>query len=422
MLLDTRVRKVIYDFTYAKYSADTKLIMRKYSAEMEITMKMNKKQADALCAIIALGFIGQNQREEGTGRTLYIYDSASDAEKHLELADLLNRRFGINIASDIQNAKDPSGRKVFPFIYALPYQDENRLDYFTAVMAEADNIAEIVRLTEEHVNLSDKTRNSRGAYIGGFIDFEKHELSLIGPSSLYVRDYEYIDASSFPANMKVIFDNFSDVTKKLNEFIREKAPTLSTSINIDNAYGKVLVAPELTESLISEGTPEDSRLLEEKRKVIASCHGLVTSMYHHSTVSRERLGKGVCIEFSLSDGTCKSASCIPCAIFAAAQGTPATQVHFGRGDFWNLPKPSLRATMERSMEEAWRLFVTACYVSASDEILTRNNFPPETITMASLAADLSDSINEIIPDMFLDALTFEGSFIQKMLDSFQIIP
>lgn len=390
---------------------------------------MNKAQADALCAIIALGFIGQNQREPETGRTLYIYDNNADAAQHNRLRELLGRKFGIDITSNLQNARDTTGRKILPFIYALPYKTGERLDFFTAVTAEADNILSIAQQAEDQVNLIAGPNDFRGAYIGGFIDFERKELSLIGPSSLYVRDFEHIDpaALDFDPTMAAIYTNFNDVTTRLKDFLTNQAPALYSGVNFDDAYCEIIIAPDLTEELISEGTPDDIRLLEAKRKVIASCHGLVTSMYYHSDVSADHLNKGVCIEFSLSNGTCKSASCIPCAIFAAAQGTPASQVHFGRGDFWNLPKPAVRNALNAELEKNWRAFVTACYISASQEILELEEETesatlfrsPATLEMAHLAATIDpQDMERVIPDMFLDALTVPGSFIRKLLDSF----
>lgn len=383
-------------------------------------IKMNKEQADALCAIIALGFIGQNQREEGTGRTLYIYDDKKDFEKHNELKDLLYARFGIDIASDLQNAKDENtGRKVWPFIYALPYKERDRLDFFTAVTAETDNLMDIVQLTETAANSIASVNDFRGAYIGGFIDFDKKELSLIGPSSLYARECKYIDPSGLKSDLNVIYNNFAHVTRTLKEFLIKDAPHLHSDINIDDAYSNIIVSPDLTEELIY-ADPIGAEL-KGKTKVIASCHGLVTSMYYHSDVSGSHLNDGVCIEFSLSDGTCKSASCIPCAIFASAQGAPASQVHFGRGDFWNLPKEPIRNSLNNKMERDWRSFVTACYVSASQIILEHGDLPPVTMEMAKFTPEaLRGHMEAIIPDMFLDALTIEGPFIQKMLDSFQL--
>lgn len=383
-------------------------------------MKMNKEQANALCSIIALGFIGQNQREDRTGRTLYIYDDPNDRDDHDKLKDLLFTTFGIDLASNMQNAKDNTGRKIFPFIYALPYKDKDRLDFFTAIKEETENIMDLVQLTETAANSIAGPNQFKGAYIGGFIDFEKKELSLIGPSSLYVRDFQYIDPFYLASNLDVIFTNFSDVTTKLKAFLKDKAPALHTEINAANAYGKVIVSPDLTEELISEGDPRERIGLKNKEKVIASCHGLVTSMYYHSDVDNTHLNKGTCIEFSLSDGTCKSASCIPCAIFAAAQGAPASQVHFGRGDFWNLPKLPIRNALNKTMEQKWRSFVTACYISASQEIIDRGYFSAITLQMAQLARVIpSDSMETVIPNMFLDALTIDGPFIQKMLSSFR---
>lgn len=380
------------------------------------TMRIDKKQADALCAIIALGFVGQNEKEDRTNRVLYLYDDDKNKEQHKKLADILQNKFGINIAVKMENAKD-TNMKVHPFIYALPYGNVNeprRLTY-DEVKVNERAILDVINITETAVNsLISPSNHFRGAYIGGFIDYKSSEISLIGPSSLYLRDRMYLEPNNpLPASVVESFIESANVTTNIKKFLKKGSPLFNTK---EKNYETIVIAPDLTDALISEGNPNDDQRILDEGKIFSSCHGLVTSMYYHSDVGRDHLNDGVCIELSLSNDTCKSASCIPCAIFAASQGAPASAVHFGRGDFWNLPAASIRNSCNPKFEENWRSFVMACFTSASAEILERGNIVPETIkTMAKLEDP------QAVPEMFLDALTFEGSFIDKMINSLTTI-
>ncbi|MDR2043327.1 MAG: hypothetical protein LBQ15_02975 [Clostridium sp.] len=378
-------------------------------------MQLSKERADALCAIIALGFVGQNQREDRTGRTLYLYDSQADAIKHATLQQTLWDSFGINIANELQNAKDATtGRKIHPFIYALPYGNEGgprRLTY-EEVKVNEEEIADIAQITESAANsLITATNRFRGAYIGGFINYTEGKLSLIGPSSLYLRERMYLARNNpRPESVAAMFIDYANVVQETKKFLRECSQTFRTHGAI---YENIGTSSDLTEALISEGKPGDDQRILEEGKIFSSCHGLVTSMYYHSDVHSHHLDEGVCVELSLSDDTCKSASCIPCAIFAASQGTPASAVHFGRGDFWNLPTVAIRRSLNPRFEDNWRAFVTTCFVSASHEILEWQFFHPITMQMAGLVGNAAELA--AIPEMFLDALTFEGSFIDRMI-------
>lgn len=378
-------------------------------------MLMEQKYADALCAIIALGFIEQNQFSKDQD-ILYIYDQTSDAADHTILSNLIQRKFGFPVVSQFQNAKDPtSNRKIFPFIYALPQDDPTIPNgrSFAEALIESSAAADIVQIAETAANsIKAGTNDFRGAYIGGFIDFKNMKLSLLGPSSLYVRSRNYLyPLSPTPQAFAKTFSEYSSVTQSMKIFLQTCASTFHAW---DPEYHDLIVSPDLTEDLILAGTADDVDDILHKYKTFSSCHGLVTSMYYHSDVSPTHLKEGVCIEFSLSDGTCKSASCIPCAIFATAQGSPASQVHLGRGDYWNLPPKAIRNGLNPFMESNWRSMVVEYFLRGSNLIVQQQNVCTETMQMAIYRPDYME---KVIPDMFLDALTFEGSFLQKMLKS-----
>ncbi|MDD4113307.1 MAG: hypothetical protein PHC56_09810 [Herbinix sp.] len=381
-------------------------------------MLLNKAQADALCAIIALGFVGQNEREDRTDRPIYLYNSEDDRVQHQKLATILKDGFGIDIAVNLQNAKDAvTNRKVHPFIYALPYGniDEPRMLTYDEVKVNEEEILDVVQITETAINsLIAPSNRFRGAYVGGFIDYKEGKISLIGPSSLYLRERMYLNLDSpSPESVSEMFIEFANVTRETKKFLKECSPSFHTR---ERVYGDIVIAPDLTEAMISEAQPGDDRRILDEGKIFASCHGLITSMYYHSDVGHAHLDDGVCIELSLSNDTCKSASCIPCAIFAASQGAPASAVHFGRGDFWNLPAITTRESLNPKLENC-RSFVIDCFTAASLEILERGDFDQTTMQMGAMVRNQADLV--AIPEMFLDALTFEGAFITKMTSYLQ---
>lgn len=385
-------------------------------------MLMDKTQADALCAIVSLGFVSQNEKEDRTGRILYLYDNKKDEEKHKKLIEILQRTFGINLAVKIQNAKDGE-IKVHPFIYALPYGNENEPKRRThdEVKVKEQPILDVINIMETAANsLIDPANHFRGAYIGGFINYEKPAISLIGPSSLYLRDRVYLKMEDpSPTAVTASFIDASKVTEEIKNILKENVRSFHTG---DEIYGAIEVDSALTDALISEGKLHDDECILDQGKIFSSCHGLVTAMYYHSDVSKEHLDEGVCIEVALSNDTCKSASCIPCAIFAASQGAPASAIHFGRGDFWNLPTTAIRNSLNENFEKNWRAFVIACFMAGGQKILSCKSLKQGAFTSATVQmAELSDNQEDLvqIPDMFLDALTFEGAFIDKMINSLE---
>lgn len=389
-------------------------------------IRMNKEQADALCTIITLGFLA----DKNTRHIPCIYDDDADRGIHDELMQILNP-YNITINPSLQNAKDrTTGRKILPFIYALPEEDARNQDYILAIQLESENILDIAQLMETSADsIVDPNHRDdfRGAYIGGFIDFEQKQLSLLGPSSLYTRPYQYINPDG--TDWSIIYDSYAHVTTALKDLLINSSETLSSDENIDGAYSKIIVSADVTTQLIQTGAPEDRAHLTAKSRTIASCHGLVTSIYHHAHNPQP----GVCIEFSLSNGTCKSASCIPCAIFASSQKTPASQFHFGRGDFWNLPEPSIRERLDANIEATWRAYVIKCCEKGLNEILKVEKtppatqekvkkIPPATREMSEIIGTVLQNDSSIIPDLFLDALTFEGSFSRKIKNSLVVHP
>jgi hypothetical protein len=124
--------------------------------------------------------------------------------------------------------------------------------------------------------------------------------------------------------------------------------------------------------------------------------------------------QSVFAEIALGANTTKVSSCIPCAIFMQSFGYPASSIHLGRGDNWRIPDfPS-----EKILSD-WRNAIISCYLSGVELCNPRIDSYDNTRLddmVAMLIAERNDEqdITPYIPDVFLEALTFEGSFIDRI--------
>lgn len=91
----------------------------------------------------------------------------------------------------------------------------------------------------------------------------------------------------------------------------------------------------------------------EDNKLFGSIHGLVRAIITYGLTETGTYSDtyATCCELALSARTNKVASCIPCSIFAAANGTPAAYTHLGRGDNWNFPNPNSNSTFNDNLED-----------------------------------------------------------------------
>jgi hypothetical protein len=95
-------------------------------------------------------------------------------------------------------------------------------------------------------------------------------------------------------------------------------------------------------------------------------------------------------------------------------GYPASSIHLGRGDNWRIPdSPS-----EKILSD-WKNTIIGCYLNGVElcnpEIVSYGNDNLKHV-VENLIAERDDeqNITPCIPAMFLEALTFEGSFIDRI--------
>ncbi|WP_325199453.1 hypothetical protein [Oscillibacter sp.] len=371
-------------------------------------------QADALCTVIALGFIVSSKGElKNHAYIIYQEDAGDDAEcrRHLQLQAKLAALAGPkgSFAFQTQSPGDKPHRPVI-----LAQTDRSVLQ---GGVAEDETV--ILNRLERKVNEFASTP-LRGAYVGGLLSIGSAEL--LDPSILYwyKPDYRAFSPEESEEAVKLrieeAYQNALSVTETVQDFL---GGVFSEGQTLKNGGTLIRRPGERPLSVNIRNKPTGADLF-------ASVHGMTQSIIHYSGNSDPNK---VNIELALSRDTCKVASCIPCSIFMWANGTPATATHFGRGDNWNFPPSAFQQIRECSgpgdlaplagypyvkswMEHMWRAYDAgkACFAGK-----------PEPWISEDLAFALQLG-REKIPQMFLEALTFESSFLNKMLRTLERVP
>lgn len=372
-----------------------------------------KEQADALCTVIALGFIIESKGK--LKRHSYIIDTKNENEyrRHLQLQEKLERL--TNSAALFKIEKQSASEKFeHPVILAqtnYSVLQDDIIDDKKVIFGKLE------RAVNEYANIP-----LRGAYVGGALVGDTAEL--LDPSILYWYRSQYrkllpeeapVDPKKAKqrADIKTSYDDALRVTKGVQSFF----DALRTKY-LRHGGTMVRLADFHPISEVLEEQPEGSDLF-------ASVHGMTQSIIHYS---RSKTKADVNIELALSENTCKVASCIPCSIFMHANGTPATATHFGRGDNWNFT-PDVLARIQKcaKAEDVERLPGFASnwmkYIWTAYDI-GKKYFP--TGEGSWLPSDLSEFLRGLnsmmVPGLFLEALTFESPFLDKMLSTLKNMP
>ncbi len=348
---------------------------------------LSKSLADALCVVIACGFFDKMTPDRGKSSNHYtdfITGDETEQARYRRLKDALSE-LGISVTFHA-----PPDKKKTPFIMGkarnLVPETINGLQTDMGVWAE--NLETIVNRGGKPL---------RGAYLGGYDDASKTEV--LGVSDLYL----------YPAKFR------TNLAAEEHEHQTRKEQT------IENAYE---AAREVTNAvikylMIQKGRPRCVRYLQGERTEIrepyranslfASVHGMTRAITYAPRLSDTKI---VHFELALGAATNKVASCIPCSLFMAAVGDTATFTHLGRGDNWNFPKPpdekKDRAawTCYHANKTAWAAYIMECYRQGAAK-LARD---PRLSGWFRASTELSP---DKIPDVFLESLTYESSFLNK---------
>jgi hypothetical protein len=350
---------------------------------------LTKSIADALCTVITLGFAGQMaasgqpvtfEYKAGTGA-----DVDADATKHGLVQDAFGG-FGVRI-----NIRQAAPQEVMPYILGsnLP---QNKLETF---------IDGLIRYINEIKSMFARANTPQdapqGAYIGVqfFVGQQGNILGepiIYGPSALSQRCPVYREINGADAN--TIADAYGRAVANTNKAARAVAQGLG----------------------ISQGDHPDFNEPYQQGHIFGSSHGMIRAMVNRVALPKDAYDS-VFAEIALGSGTTKVSSCIPCAIFMQSFGYPASSMHLGRGDNWWIPD----APDDKTLAD-WKKTIAAYYANGVEICnplayhLGEQRTLNEIVTM--LITEKDNNLGDIQPkisDLFLEALTFEDSFIDRIL-------
>ncbi|MDR2681077.1 MAG: hypothetical protein LBC47_09735 [Tannerella sp.] len=355
-------------------------------------MKLTRENADALCTIIAFGFFNTEKADLVIQSEYPMWD---DAEEY---------KFVLGKYADISGDKSLTGSYA-PLKEHLPYVLAKNPDDADGFKAQ-ERLTGIIPFIEKLFEKIQKEKNSPyGAYIGGMYDGKT--VHIVGPSAMgqYPPAYRLISDEKNPDkkdsdgkdSIEQAFKKSKDSStiswKCIEQVIKEASDPFPNDVEItpiDEAF--------------DNGEPYRNGLFK-------SYHGMVQAM------SKYPPNEGnVLFEIALGDNTTKVGACIPCSIYMFANGRTPSSTHLGRGDNWNIPDIRSAASME--LKDSWRRHVQT-YYDAGITLFNRHTNMFFKIECWKEYFNNNDFI-DVIPEMFLEALTFEGKFTDKIKDTLAI--
>ena len=322
--------------------------------------------AQDLCTLVALGFV----KTDGAKNRFEYAPTATDAEKtaHANVQALFQ---GAGVPMAIGPSREEpwivaSTDRVPTREAASPLTDEN-WRYLQAAAACASQVKP----------------PPTGAYIGGMSTIST--LFIVGASTfdLYAPAFrEPLDATVKPALLTAITE--SNNARGCLITTKAASPT-GVKVELSDLNDEI----KFKESDFKPGS------------LFKSYHGMVRAMVKYQSSYDKN---AFIFEIALGPNTTKASSCLPCSIFMTASGKPATSTHLGRGDYWNIPPDCAQ-----NVRSAWEQKVAAYYQAG--KALMGARLPPTTM-------DYLREHESHIPAVFLEALTFDGSFVSKITATF----
>jgi hypothetical protein len=344
---------------------------------------LTKEIADALCTIIALGFSASEIEQRGN--MIYEYDNLADEEAYNKVRDFFNA-LGVPIA-----VQQSSAQTLMPYVLGTDLPPRQRQEFIDKLI---DRIGAVGKMMEKAADEG----NPKGAYIGiAFtvdpetgIPVQKIDPPIYGPSAL--RQYPAVYRQAGDASVENAYEEAKKCTNA--------AVAAVAAGNGD----KPAVAVPFNEPYVTG-------------QLFGSCHGMIRAMAAHPAFTAD--GATVYAELALGSGTKKVSSCLPCAMFMASFGMPASSIHLGRGDNWVLPdyiSAELRAAWANSIVENYRQGIIRLnpLLPFNGSSLYFNDYIRDQICKCP------DGFEDEIPYIFLEALTFESSFSDKIVSTFEL--
>lgn len=353
---------------------------------------LDEQLANAICTAVTIGFL----KEIGS-KTTYIYEKDTIEEKNANttlISNLQNIDKDLNINISLQKQGN------FYVIAKTTYvNDDTQL-----LINDINNyIGEIVQAA---------THNKfYGAYIGGIVKPD-NSIELSGTSSLKLYPKPTKQTSGW---------NISLPDKKIKEafYSAQQVITLTDKYLVD-AINKYKNVPNKTHLTYIEDYHLNSPCQIETNQFFGSIHGLVRVIIAYDLTASGILSSkySTCCEYAYTEETNKVASCIPCSIFAASNGTPANYTHFGRGDYWNFPdidNHKIKIDNLNKRRKKWEQYVGKCFQTGYN--LLNKVYDISKVNLNQLFQFSDEQIGEI----FLHSLMFEGKFIDKINSTINVL-
>lgn len=338
---------------------------------------LDQDLADALCTVIACGFIDMMTPKPGVPTNHYtdfICEDGTDRRKYNLLSNTL-AAVGISVTF-----KEPPVKAQTPFIMAKTHTTS---DVLNGLQQDMKSWATAL---ETKVNAT--TREPlRGAYLGGHSTISTTQILGVSDLYLYSPSYRKGDVDAYETELKRSYESARNVTN-----------TIIQHLITANLYVRKHI----------QLTPDEQRPINDsyqKGLLFASIHGMTRSILRFWPEGRS----DVHFELALGQDTCKVASCIPCSLLMAAVEQPATATHLGRGDNWNFPKNA-----NKQVKDMWRNYVISCYNAGAKKLEPLETVSHSLSRWFQVVQGLNSSNSKAVPEMFLEALTYESSFMTKM--------
>ncbi|MDR1176589.1 MAG: hypothetical protein LBK83_14090 [Treponema sp.] len=347
---------------------------------------LTNETADALCTIIALGFAASEI--EQNGNITFEFDVPGDRPDYVEAAAVFT---DLGVPVTIQQS--PS-QTLMPFILGTnlpPALTQNFIDSLI-------NTSGVVR---NMMALAAGPNAPRGAYIG--ITFT------VGAAT----------GVPIPGDDPLVFGPSA---------LEQYAPVYRqvTDNSVGNAYQAAVLHINAAAAAVAAGNGNNLAVAAPFNdpyvpgRLFGSCHGMIRAMAVQPAPAGPYAGVGntqVYAELALGDNTSKVSSCLPCAMFMSSFGMPASSIHLGRGDNWKLP-----GDVSQLVYTTWADSILTHYargISLFNPVVLFNrgamNF--DNYIANQICVLPPNNINQEIPEIFLEALTFESSFLDKIINT-----
>lgn len=338
---------------------------------------LNEELADTLCTVITMGFMVNNK----VPRTQWIYEPEDGKEKqHKYLEDAIKKYYSEG-PSFIQQAP----KEKIPIIVGhTPKTELMKMDWL------AEELNDTVSEMEKEAEPVNAQIPLYGAYLGGMASISK--ASLVGVSDVYLYTPKYRQADD-----KTVGKSYENARRVSNA--------------VSSVLKKLLVdkPKSMKKTSVEEVQVRENGTSFEAGNVFGSVHGMTRALVHFS--SNTDTNKYY-FEIALSDSVGKVGSCVPCAIFMEAVGNPASAIHVGRGDNWNFPK---NMSAGSNLRKQWNSRVVEHYQTGMKILAQNAKVSALNTWFRQSFSDFAAETEQYVPEAFLEALTFEKTFIDRMM-------